>query len=136
VWLPYLVTPERLASGLGLVRELATEFGRDSASVRGAVFCWTAVDTESMQARRTVVTAVGEAYRQDFSGLTHYLLYGTPAQVARRVGEYAEAGARDLVVAPAGTATETDRTIELFAAEVLPALRQLDTPEKWHDGAT
>ncbi|MBO0815838.1 MAG: LLM class flavin-dependent oxidoreductase [Actinobacteria bacterium] len=136
VWLPYLVTPERLASGLGRVRELATEFGRGSAAVRGAVFCWTAVDTQPARARRTVVTAVGDAYRQDFTGLTHYLLYGTPGQVARRVGEFAEAGARDLVVAPAGTATETDRTIELFAAEVLPAVQQLDASETGEDGAT
>jgi probable F420-dependent oxidoreductase len=136
VWLPYLVTPERLASGMAVVRELATEFGRESDAVRGAVYCWTAVDTESTRARRAVVTAVGEMYRQDFTGLTDYLLYGTPSEVARRVGEYAEAGARDLVFAPACPAAEVDRTIERFAAEVLPAVHELAPPGRGHDRAT
>lgn len=36
---------------------------------------------------------------------------------------------------PSGTPRPTQRTIELFAAEVLPALRQLGTPERGHDDA-
>src|SRR6185295_15937044 len=40
VWMPYMYTPEQLASSLVEVRRAAEEAGRDPSAVRGAVFCW------------------------------------------------------------------------------------------------
>lgn len=120
VWLPYLVDPDRLADGLTEVRAAAGEHGR---TVRGAVFCWAAVDTDPVRARRTVVSEVGRIYRQDFTELAdRYLLFGTPDQVVDRIAEYADAGAEDLVFAPACPAGELDRMLDVFAADVLPAM--------------
>ncbi|MQA79705.1 MAG: LLM class flavin-dependent oxidoreductase [Streptosporangiales bacterium] len=122
VWLPYLVRPERLASSLAAVRERAADLGRTPDSVRGAVYCWTAVHSDAAYARRAAVTEVGRVYRQDFTGLADLLVHGTPDQVVRRIGEYADAGARDMVFAPACPIAELDSMIDRFAAEVLPAV--------------
>ncbi|MQA06553.1 MAG: LLM class flavin-dependent oxidoreductase [Streptosporangiales bacterium] len=122
VWLPYLVGPERLATSLTAVRKQATDHGRPPESVRGAVFCWTAVHADPAYARRMAVAELGRIYRQDFTGLTHLLVYGTPEQVVRRITEYADAGAQELVFAPACLAAELDPMIEKFAGEVLPAV--------------
>lgn len=124
VWLPYLVDPERLAASLSEVRSRAAGYGRPPESVRGAVFCWSTVDADPVYARRTVLTEVEQIYRQDLSGLVdRYLLHGTPSQLVRRIGEYADAGAQELVFAPACPAGDLNRMVELFANEVLPAIR-------------
>lgn len=127
VWLPYLVTPERLATSLAEVRELAVEHGRVPDAVRGGVYCWSAVDADGAWARRAAIEMVSATYRQDFTDLADsYLVCGNPRQVIDRLSAYAEAGAQDLVFAPACPADDRDRVTETFATEVLPALRTID----------
>jgi probable F420-dependent oxidoreductase len=127
VWLPYLVTPERLARSLAEIRELAVEQGRAADAVRGGVYCWSAVDADGAWARRTAIDAVSTTYRQDFTELADsYLVCGNPRQVIDRLTAYARAGAEDLVFAPACPADDRDRVVETFAAEVLPAIRTVD----------
>lgn len=123
VWLPYLVDPDRLSASLAAVREQAAEHGRAAGAVRGAVFCWTAVHADPSRARRTAIAEVSRTYQQDFTRLAdRYLLSGNPGQVLARIREYADAGARDLVFAPACPAAELEPMVDLFAAEVLPAI--------------
>ncbi|MEU4672780.1 LLM class flavin-dependent oxidoreductase [Amycolatopsis sp. NPDC023774] len=123
VWLPYLVTPQRLADSLKQVQELAGENGRRPEDVRGGVYLWSSVDTDGDRARREVVSSVSQLYSQDFEGYAdRYLLFGTPARVRERLAEYAEAGAESVVFAPA--CAEADRAIDLFATEVLPGIRE------------
>lgn len=123
VWLPYLVTPRRLAESLSEVRTLAAASGRVPESVRGGVFCWSTVDKDGDWARRAVVRAVSETYRQDFGPYADsYLLHGNPARVRERLAEYAGAGAEHIVFAPACPDADLDRVIDTFATEVLPFL--------------
>jgi probable F420-dependent oxidoreductase len=105
-WLPYLYTPEQLASSLATVRRYADEAGRSPDAVDGALFCWMAVDDDGDRARRTVVDVVSRVYAQDFSRLQHYLVAGTPEECAVRIAEYVEAGARAVVLSPAGELDE------------------------------
>lgn len=124
VWLPYLVTPERLSQSLTEVRELAAQHGRAPDAVRGGVFCWSAVDADGDWARRAATASVSATYQQDFTELADsYLLCGNPEQVIHRLAEYAQAGVQDLVFAPACPAADRDRVIDTFAADVLPAIR-------------
>jgi probable F420-dependent oxidoreductase len=124
VWLPYLVTPRRLAESLAEVRERAQQLGRPADAVRGAVFCWTAVLADDAAARRMVLDTVSGTYQQDFTRhAENYLLGGDPARVTARLAEYAAAGAADLVFAPACPPDAVDRVIDTFAAEVLPVVR-------------
>ncbi|NMH98719.1 LLM class flavin-dependent oxidoreductase [Pseudonocardia acidicola] len=121
VWLPYMVTPAQLADGLGTVRAHAAELGRPGA--RGALFCWGAVGADGRAARRTALDTLGAIYRQDFAPLAdRYVPAGTPAEVTDRLREYADAGAETVLFAPACPADDLDRSAEIFAHEVAPAL--------------
>ena len=125
VWLPYMYTPEQLATSLAEVNRYAVEHGRPDGAVRGAVYCWGAVDSDAARARRSAVDVVSTVYQQDFEPLAdRYLLHGDPDRVLRRLREYHDAGARHVVFsAAADAAAERAAMLELFAAEVAPEVR-------------
>jgi probable F420-dependent oxidoreductase len=126
VWMPYMYTPERLADSLASVRSYAVESGRSRNDVRGAIFCWGAVDRDPAVARREAVAAVNATYNQDFEPLAdRYLLTGTPQQVIARLTEYRDAGAETVIFAGPRNAVAWQRSVELFAEEVLPAIHDL-----------
>jgi len=121
VWVPYLVTPEQLAAGMETARTAASEYGRPP--VRGAMYCWSAVDHDRRRARRTATDVVGRIYQQDFEPLAErYLLTGNPADLIARLCEYRDAGAESIVFAPACSPDDYPAMVKLFANEVLPAL--------------
>jgi alkanesulfonate monooxygenase SsuD/methylene tetrahydromethanopterin reductase-like flavin-dependent oxidoreductase (luciferase family) len=124
VWLPYMVTPEQLATSLARVREEAERAGRDPAAVRGAVFCWGGVHEDPARARADAVAFVSAVYRQDFAPLAdRYLLHGDPDRVVARAREYADAGAGTLVFSPVGDGAAREAGVALFGSAVLPLLR-------------
>jgi probable F420-dependent oxidoreductase len=127
-WLPYLITPERLAAGLVTARDAAARHGRAPGEVRGGVFCWLTVGADGNWARRTVADTVGAIYQQDLRPKAGQLLVaGTPAEVVTRLREYAAAGAESLVFAPACGDADLPRVIRTFAEEVLPQVRDAAT---------
>lgn len=84
-----------------------------------------ALDRDPAAARRDAVAAVNRTYNQDFEPLAdRYLLTGTPQQVCRRLAEYRDAGAETVIFAAPRDADAWRRSIELFAAEVLPDLHE------------
>ncbi|SFK52607.1 LLM class flavin-dependent oxidoreductase [Geodermatophilus ruber] len=124
VWMPYMYTPEQVASSLAEVRAAAERAGRDPAAVRGAVFCWGGVDADPARSRREVVDGVGAVYQQDFSRLAdRYLLHGDPDRVVARAREYADAGAGTLIFSPVGAGDRRREIVDLFTRAVLPRLR-------------
>ena len=124
VWMPYMYSPEQVASSLGEVRAAAEEAGRDPEAVQGAVFCWGGVDDDAERSRREVVEGVSAVYQQDFTKLADkYLLHGDPDRVAARAREYADAGARTLIFSPVGEGGRRREIVDLFTAAVLPRLR-------------
>jgi alkanesulfonate monooxygenase SsuD/methylene tetrahydromethanopterin reductase-like flavin-dependent oxidoreductase (luciferase family) len=124
VWMPYMYTPERLATSLATVRETAEAEGRDPAAVDGAIFSFVCVDEDGDRARAEVVKAVGHNYRQDFSKLGHYLIAGTPEECAARIGEYVEAGARDVQLQFGCAPADREAVYALLRDRLLPLLRQ------------
>jgi probable F420-dependent oxidoreductase len=124
VWLPYLVTPQRYAEGLEVVRRAAVEHGRSPGAITGGLFVWTCVGADAARARREGVEWVSQVYRQDFSELAdRYLLLGSPDQVISRLGEFRDAGVDRVVLQLTGADTARRSMIELLAEQVLPALR-------------
>jgi probable F420-dependent oxidoreductase len=126
VWMPYMYSPEQVASSLAEVRAAAEQAGRDPAAVRGAIFCWGGVDPDPDRSRREVVEGVGAVYQQDFSGLAdRYLLHGDPDRVAARAREYADAGAETLIFSPVGAGDRRQDIVDLFTRAVLPQIQPL-----------
>jgi alkanesulfonate monooxygenase SsuD/methylene tetrahydromethanopterin reductase-like flavin-dependent oxidoreductase (luciferase family) len=124
VWMPYMYSPEQVATSLAEVRQAAEAAGRDPASVRGAVFCWGNVDTDAAVARREVIEGVSAVYQQDFTKLAdRYLLHGDPDRVVARAAEYADAGAETLIFSPVGEGERRREVVDLFGAAVLPRIR-------------
>ena len=124
-WMPYMYTPEQLATSLAEVRAAAEQAGRDPAAVRGAIFCWGGVDEDAALSRREVAEAVSALYQQDFTALAdRYLLHGDPDRVVSRAREYADAGADTLVFSPVGEGSRRMEIVDLFTAEALPRVRQ------------
>lgn len=124
VWMPYMYTPEQLASSLAEVRAAAEAEGRDPAAVRGAVFCWGGVDEDPARSRREVVDGVSAVYQQDFDRLAdRYLLHGDPDRVTARVREYADAGADAVIFSPVGEGARRREIVDLFTTAALPGIR-------------
>jgi probable F420-dependent oxidoreductase len=123
-WFPYMVSPERLASGLERVADAASEAGRPQDAVSGAIFAWAAVDRNAGVARRSAYDSLARIYHQDFERLpASYVPQGTPDQVAAHLGEYIDAGAKSVLFSPACAPDEIGAMAELFAHEVMPQLR-------------
>lgn len=122
VWMPYMYTPERLATSIARVTEVAGEHGR--GPLRTAIFCWGAVDPDPARARRDAIEAAGATYDQDFEPLAdRYLLTGTPEQVLARLAEFRDAGADTVIFGPPRDADAWQRSARMFATEVIPVLR-------------
>jgi probable F420-dependent oxidoreductase len=125
VWMPYMYSPEQVASSLAEVRAAAAEAGRDPAGVRGAVFCWGIVDPDAGVARREVIEGVSAVYQQDFTKLAdRYLLHGDPDRVVARAREYADAGAGTVIFSPVGEGDRRREVVDLFSTAVLPLIRR------------
>lgn len=125
VWMPYMYTPEQVASSLVEVRAATEAAGRDPGAVRGAIFCWGGVAVDPEVSRGEVVEGVSAVYQQDFTRLAdRYLLHGDPDRVVARAHEYADAGAGTLIFSPVGTGERRREIVDLFTAEVLPKLQQ------------
>lgn len=120
-WLPYMFTPRMLADSLETIRR-----ERDSAlpEIDGGIFAWGYVHEDSRTAREVAIAHLTQNYRQDFSKLVDkYCFAGNPQQVVQRLREFAEAGATTIVACFACPEGGQSAAYDLFAREVLPALR-------------
>ena len=123
-WLPYMYTPEQLASSVSKINEFGRQSGRDLSGFRHGLFIFTSVYKDREKAREVAARQVGRNYAQDFSQKAgRYLLFGTPADCVKRLNEYIDAGARTVVFANACPREDLDSNLKLIAEEIMPALR-------------
>lgn len=99
VWMPYLCSPDRVARGLRLANDVAAQQGR--GPVTGGLLAWSAVADTRAEARALAVEGLRRIYGQDMDRIVDACVpYGTPDDVLARFGEYAEAGAEQILFAP------------------------------------
>jgi probable F420-dependent oxidoreductase len=114
-WMPYMYTPDMLASSLDRIASLTD---RD---VRGGLFIWGAVHHDRQIAHDMAAKMLSRTYAQDFSKLvSRYAFAGTPDDVIGQLRAFVDAGARTIIVSFASPASELDANQRLFADEVLP----------------
>jgi probable F420-dependent oxidoreductase len=122
-WLPYMYTPEMVASSIEAIAARRGDFGRDDPVTPG-LFIFFAVHEDRETALEMAVTRLSKQYNQDFSGLVgRYALAGTPDDCVARLREYVDAGVRTVMLASACPSEHTDANHRLMSTEVVPRFR-------------
>ena len=122
-WLPYMYTPEHLASSLDKIADFGGEFER-TTPIKAGQFIFFAVHEDRDQAIKMAADRLSVQYNQDFSQLVHkYALAGNPDDCVARLREYIDAGARTIMLNSACPGGYTDDNEKLMAEQVLPALK-------------
>lgn len=121
-WMPYLVSPDAYARSVQAIRDEARKEGRDLAGFEWLLYLYCSVRRDGDRAREDVAGFLGRAYGgKPAAMLGRIAPAGTPAEVAARLQDYVDAGARHIVISPAAAA-DTLEVVTLAAEEVLPRL--------------
>lgn len=122
-WMPYLVSPGAYERSVRAVTDDARETGRDLDGFEWMLYAYCSVRADGDRARADVTRFLGGAYGElPPEKLDRIAPAGTPEEVAARLQEYVDAGARHLIISPAAV-EDTLEVVTLAAREVLPRLR-------------
>jgi probable F420-dependent oxidoreductase len=122
-WMPYMYSARRYRESVGRVRELAAEAGRALDRFAWMEYIPVCVDDDGARARREAAAFLGGTYKQDFEELiAHVGAAGTPTEVADRLSQYVDAGARHLIFLVTRM-TDVVEQSERIIGEVLPLVR-------------
>jgi probable F420-dependent oxidoreductase len=123
-WMPYLVSPSAYARSVETIREEAARSDRDLEGFEWMLYLYCSVRRDGDRARDDVARFLGGAYGDRPSAMLDRIApAGTPEEVAARVQEYVDAGARHIVISPAAH-DATLEVVQLAVEEVLPRLKQ------------
>lgn len=123
-WLPYLYTPEMLASSMAVVRDAAESAGRAPTAVRGALLAYFCVYEDRDRARRTAIDHMTRSYKRDFAGyVDKFVIHGTPDDARARLREYHDAGARTVLSLLVGPPEDVDSMRRRLVSDVFPEFR-------------
>jgi probable F420-dependent oxidoreductase len=119
-WMPYLYSPRRYAESVTRIQQLAAETGRSLDGFEWLHFLFTNVREDAGRARAEAAAFLGGTYAQDFDAMIERVAAaGDPKQVASRVREFVDAGARHIIFAVA-SATERMAMAHTLVREVIP----------------
>ena len=122
-WLPYLMSPGAYARSVETIRREAAAAGRGLGHFEWMLYLYCSVRRDGDRARRDVAEFLGGAYGDKPGAMLDRIApAGTPEQVAARLQDYVDAGARHIIISPAAH-EDTLEVVELAAREVLPRLR-------------
>jgi len=120
-WMPYLYSPGRYRTSVEEIRAHAAATGRDLAGFGWMLFSFISIRDDGDEARREAAAFMGGTYSQDFDAMVRSVsIAGTPDEVAARIAEYVDAGARHFIFAP----TARDQTLawaQLLRDDLVPA---------------
>jgi alkanesulfonate monooxygenase SsuD/methylene tetrahydromethanopterin reductase-like flavin-dependent oxidoreductase (luciferase family) len=124
-YMPYLFSPERYERGLAEVRRVAEEGGRDPSAIAAGMYQFVCLADSYDEAKEIAIKDLSMRYNQPFERIVdRYVVMGTAEECARRLSDYAEAGARHFVLVPIAKSMADFMThVERYAAEILPRLR-------------
>jgi alkanesulfonate monooxygenase SsuD/methylene tetrahydromethanopterin reductase-like flavin-dependent oxidoreductase (luciferase family) len=91
-WFGIWVSPDRYGRSVALMREAASEAGREEPAWTNALNVWCGVDTTATAARAHVAPRMEEFYGIPYDRFERWSPAGTPAQVAEQLVPYVAAG--------------------------------------------
>ena len=124
-WMPYVVTPKRVAEGLEFIAREAESVGRKFEHFGTALHLFATIGPSYEAALDVAATHLSKRYAMDFrEPAKRYAAVGKPADVAARIDEFIKAGIRDVNVDIISAPADRDAQHEQFAKEVIPLLRR------------
>jgi probable F420-dependent oxidoreductase len=123
-WMPYMYSPRRYAESVARIREFAKQAGRSLDRFEWLHFLFANVQEDTNRARAETAAFLAGTYQQDLKAMVDRVAAaGNPEQVASRVREFVDAGARHVLFA---LATKRDRLAmaKSIANEVIPRVVQ------------
>ena len=125
-YMSYVVTPDQYRAALAKIEVAADAAGRKPARFGTGHLLFARLDASYEVALDTAATSLSQRYAMDFRRATErYAALGNAEQVAARVRDFWDAGARHIVIDLVGPYEERPRQIEDFARKVLPLLADL-----------
>jgi probable F420-dependent oxidoreductase len=122
-WMPYLYSPRAFAASVQRIGEIAGEAGRDLSGFEWMQFLFTTVRDDADQAKAEAAGFLGGTYDQDFRPLVDRVAAaGNAEQVAARIQEYVDAGARHIIFTPA-TRDDREAMVRRIVSDVIPRVR-------------
>jgi alkanesulfonate monooxygenase SsuD/methylene tetrahydromethanopterin reductase-like flavin-dependent oxidoreductase (luciferase family) len=101
-WVPLFLTPEEYGPALARLRAETAEAGRDPEAVEAGVVVFACVGDGAAAAERGC-TWLSELYRLPPKAFGRHLVSGSPDDCAVALAQYAEAGARHILIMVAGS---------------------------------
>ena len=95
-WLGIWVSAERFAESVATVESYAAEAGFAERCTRHGYQLWCGFGDSATVARPRLAAAMESLYGIPFERFERYCPYGTPAEVAKAISPYVDAGARDV----------------------------------------
>jgi len=125
-WVSYVVTPDQYRAALAKIETAAAGAGRAINRFGTGHLLFARLDKSYDEALDAAALSLSQRYAMDFRRATErYAALGEPEQVAARIRDFWDAGARHVVIDLVGPYEERPRQIEDFARKVLPLLADL-----------
>ncbi len=119
-WMPYLFSARRYAESVATIRAEAQACGRSLDGFAWLAYVPISVDDDRAVARARAAAFLGGTYRQDFDAMIDRVaVTGTPDEVAGKLQEFVDAGARHLILLPAVRQNGTAMLTRILA-EIAP----------------
>ncbi|MDH3190085.1 MAG: LLM class flavin-dependent oxidoreductase [Acidimicrobiia bacterium] len=120
-WIAYMVSPERYATNLQIIRDHASGADREPSAITPAMMIPTRIGATTPQAEEELRIHLTNRYHREFTTelIRKVCLAGTPEHIAARVGEYVEAGVEHLVFLSGGAPSDSISQFEMLYKEVV-----------------
>ena len=123
-WMPYVVTPKRVADGLDFIAREAASAGRKFENFGTAIHLFMTLGSSYEAALDVAADHLSKRYAMDFrEPAKRYAAVGRPSDVAARIDEFIKAGIRDVNLDVISALADRDAQYEQFGKEVIPLLR-------------
>lgn len=123
-WMPYVLTPKRIADGLEFIAREADKAGRKIEQFGTSFHAFVTLGKSYEAALDVSAEHLSKRYAMDFrEPAKRYGVLGTPADAAAKIAEFIKAGVRDIGVDAICHPRDRDAILEQFAKEVIPLVR-------------
>jgi len=123
-WMPYVLTPKRIAEGLEFIAREAGKIGRKIENFGTSFHAFVTLGKSYEAALEVAAEQLSKRYAMDFrEPAKRYGVLGTPADAAEKVAELIKAGVRDIGVDAICHPRDREALLEQFAREVIPLVR-------------